>query len=233
MEIVQFNGVSNPGWYFTTIRLQQLNQLYDWVLCNKGSIFSYKEIQQQIENDNEILDKSKIRMFFPWLKRYGIFDYANDSILVSNLLTKLGEQFFVFNKIYLELYEVEDERVVNTLNQILEDFICQFFINLLNSEKDMIFKKCVEYIKKEHQLTQNQFLILTNSIEKKKSEKWVEDMMELEKEGELVIEIKKNANSWDYNMKLMSKAGLVYFDKKVIYPTKKFSKILGGLESDI
>ncbi|WP_239734766.1 hypothetical protein [Mammaliicoccus sp. G-M28] len=233
MVKVQLNGVSNPGWYFTVVRLQQLNQLYEWIINNFEEEFTYKEIQNRIESDNKILDGSKIRMFFPWLKRYGLFEYTNKLIVISDLLTPLGEQFFVFNKIYLELYKTKDEKIKGTLNKILEDFLCQFFINLLTSDKSLIYKKCVDYINNNQELNFNQFHILTNSIEENKSEEWVNEMIKLENKDDLHVEIKKNPNSWKYNMELLSNAGLIYFDKNKIYPTEKFSKVMGGYEDVI
>lgn len=233
MENVQFKGSSNPGWYFTIARLNQLNLLYDWITNNLHSEYTYKELRVQIQLDIDVLDDSKSRMFFPWLKRYGLVDYNNDLVAIKDLVTPLGKKFFVFNKIYLELYEVENIKISTVLNEILEDFICQFFINLLESDKALIYQKCVRHLKNNQKLTKNQFYILTNSIEENKDEDWVNEMMDLERKGKLNIEIKKNANSWEYNMQLLNKAGLILYDKDLIYPQKKFHKVIGGLRDGV
>ena len=86
-------GCSNPGWYFSLIRIQQINSMY-CALCEleQDKEYSYINLQIEIEKKCPDVDKSKARMFIPFLVKLGVLRDNHGEL--SKIITPFGKKLF-------------------------------------------------------------------------------------------------------------------------------------------
>lgn len=232
---MKLSGVSNSGWTFTEERLKQLNIMFHTIEKLEGKTYSYKEIQYVIEENNLIVNASKVRMFFPFLKKCGIITYENKEININNYLTDLGIKF----KLYLDIYEIFLENMDNNteMRKIIDDIMKEFifiFLKKLTNESNL-YKIITKILLKKNSITYNEFFIITDNYSKS-----IEDiyyiLSQIENLNNVNVEIEKHKNAWQYVINLYEESGLVKIEKQTAVLLTgqkiKLEKLLTGDKND-
>lgn len=238
MEI-NLDGLGTAGWTFTEWRMGQLNSMFEFInQQDPKKKFIYTDLQNNIEQKVDGLDDSKVRMFFPRLKYYGIFNDYNSINTYEELYTELGKAFALFSKIYITSKKSEKQKdnqlnqeTIKTINDVFRDFIFQFYSNILYRPEGKLYVLIHEYLKENEKLTYNEFHIFTHSINNNKSQEWIDlTFGQLKKNKDnIIVNIDRNRNSYGYHIPFLIEAGIVIKDEnKTIYPDHKnnFDKVV-------
>lgn len=212
---MELTGISNAGWSFTDERVKQLHIMFTIIDSLKDNNYSYKELQNIVQIENEVVDASKVRMFFPFLRKCDVIDFENEKINPKNYLTPIGEKFKLFLEIYCYIIENErDSEIIYKNKEIFQEFICIFIYNL--ADKIEIYKLIMEVLIIRESINYDQFFIITTSyINNEKNVTNILGNFEYYKNSENVVN--KHKNAWQYIMKLFEESGIVKIEKKTAF----------------
>ncbi|HEM5489885.1 TPA: hypothetical protein U1617_000403 [Streptococcus suis] len=222
----RFDGYGNPGWSFTPTRMRQLNALFSYIeRVPTDRSFDYMGIQDIISGFDSNLDDSKLRMFFPWLKVYGVFNDYSQKITYGQILTEFGRGFAKFVKIYIDSLDNPNDYSENQLAGISETFktfVNNFYYNLLDTDKSKLYKLTEEIINEMNYLTFDEFFAITNAVKNNLDSSWIYETIQTMRDNPETteVEIISNKNAWNYIIPFLKEAGIVSENKRVIYPVR-------------
>lgn len=230
---LKLKGTGNPGWTFTDERIYQLSLMFEWLnQRDRDEVISFKKFQNIISTEVNELDDSKIRMFFPWLEKYGVISEFKPEFQIGTLLTDLGEKFAKFLEIYLEAKEQSKAEVDRKVTSILHKFVFQFYRNLVAKKTDPVYETVMGFLNERGSISYNEYMIITTGIvDEDVNFEWTrKSLQQLEEYPNTEVEIIKNVNSWGYIVPFLEQAGLVRAVNRVIYPNKKenYLSLYGG-----
>lgn len=216
---MKVTGLGNPGWTFTLDRMNQINNLFDFIQSkNSQDKYNYKEMQAEASKFSNDLNPSKVRMFIPWFERFGIYNYSKNVKNYGNLLTELGKQFATFCPIYTELKNEQSnhsEDEIKIVCDMYQAFMFKFFENILLSDRGALYKQIIVSLEKHCYLTKKEFYIITTKIANGESEEWLDNKIQSYRNGEFEIDSKKikNQNVYGYTIPFCCEAGITILDK--------------------
>ncbi|HEM4095242.1 hypothetical protein HO430_06555 [Streptococcus suis] len=222
----RFDGYGNPGWSFTPTRMRQLNSLFSYIESIPSyKSFDYKGMQNVISDFDPNLDDSKLRMFFPWLKIYGVFNDYSQKITYGQILTTLGRGFVEFTNIYIRSLDNSDdfsESQLSSISDTFHAFVNNFYYNLLDTEKWKLYKWTEEIVNEMNYLTFDEFFAITNAVKNDLDRSWIYETIQTMRDypETTEVEIISNKNAWGYVIPFLEEAGIVSMDKRVIYPVR-------------
>lgn len=226
-------GCSNPGWYFSLIRIQQLNSMYCG-LCEleQDKEYSYINLQIEIEKKCPNVDKSKTRMFIPFLVKLGVLSDNHGEL--SKIITPFGKKLFCFLGLYEKIYLSNNEEAINISEKILSYFLINGYKSLLNDKEDVIYYYLIKILSKLEYIVKNEFFLITTvlkelldkeeSIKEQEILKLIKDYRDGKIEN---IQIVKNINAFNYIMPFVESCNLVFQKDEKYYLNKSKSKLLG------
>lgn len=226
-------GCSNPGWYFSLIRIQQINSMY-CALCEleQDKEYSYINLQIEIEKKCPDVDKSKARMFIPFLVKLGALR-ANHGKL-SQIITPFGKKLFYFFSLYDKICILNNEEAINISQEILSYFLINGYKSLLNDKEDVIYYYLLKILSKVEYIVKNEFFLITTVLEemldKEESIKEIEILKLIKdyRDGKIEdIQIEKNVNAFNYIMPFVESCNLVLQKGEKYYLNKSKLKLLG------
>lgn len=230
----ELDGLGNPGWTFTNERMQQLEAMFNWISeKEENSLFEYKQLQQELTISVNVLNESKVRMFFPWLEYYGVLSDYTRIKTFGELYTSLGKGFVTFTPVYNRLIEKQKNGDLSEEeNQVLEatfnDFIFEFYKNIVCNERGILYTTVIEAIKKLEFISFDEFFALTHSIKHEFGIEWAyETIQKMRTSDNVEVTILSNKNVYGYTTPFLEQAGIVKIVDKKIYPnkTKKFNEV--------
>lgn len=226
-------GCSNPGWYFSLIRIQQINSMY-CALCEleQDKEYSYINLQIEIEKKCPDVDKSKARMFIPFLVKLGVLRDNHGEL--SKIITPFGKKLFYFLSLYDKISLLKNEEAINISEEILSYFLINGYKNLLNDKEDKIYYYLLKILYKLEYIVKNEFFLITTVLEemseKEESIKEIEiiKLIKNYRDGKIEnIQIEKNVNAFNYIMPFVESCNLVLQKGEKYYLNKSKLKLLG------
>lgn len=226
-------GCSNPGWYFSLIRIQQINSMY-CALCEleQDKEYSYINLQIEIEKKCPDVDKSKARMFIPFLVKLGVLRDNHGEL--SKIITPFGKKLFCFLSLYDKICILNNEEAINISQEILSYFLINGYKSLLNDKEDVIYYYLLKILSKVEYIVKNEFFLITTVLEemldKEESIKEIEILKLIKdyRDGKIEdIQIEKNVNAFNYIMPFVESCNLVSQKGEKYYLNKSKLKLLG------
>lgn len=231
MELV---GCSNPGWHFSLTRIKQINDMYSVMgKLDQNYDYTYIELQTEIEKECRDVDKSKVRMFIPFLIKMGILK-ANHGRL-NELFTPFGEKFFAFLDLYIKINFSENKKAIGISKNILSYFLINGYKNLLYDEEDKIYFYLLKILCNVKYIVKDEFFLITTVLENKKNEnenikttEIIKLITDYRKGNIEKLDIKKNINAFNYIMPFVLSCNLVLLKDDKYYLNSDKLKLLGA-----
>lgn len=223
---LRLDGLGNPGWTFTENRMYQLGELFRFINQKKTSdAFNYKELQKQIEKESKKLDGSKVRMFFPWLYKFGVFNNYNSIKIYGELQTELGQGFNQYCEIYINLKILEEKKELSedkivANNRVFGDFMFEFYNKIAQGEDGEIYRLVIELLSIFKCLTYDEYYVLTHAIKNDKERDWILSTIKKMRNSNTTpnVEIISNKNSYNYVIPFLKQAKIVKESKRIVTP---------------
>lgn len=230
-------GISNSGFSFSDVYLNNIVILIKYCLNNKEKEMSYVELQQ------ELGDPSRIRMIIPFLRYLDIIDSKlfsvnNYRFKLKDLFTESSEKFIKCCEIYglINSYgdnSIEMKKWKQLFNILLKnDYLKRLCIN----KKEYLL--IIKYLLKYKKLNRFEFFVITsfelNGCKKIFGLSSADEVLNKNKETpykETSYEFSSNVNSYSYIMQILCDFNVClkqngYFEIKDELMTRK---ILEGL----
>ena len=203
--------------------MKKILYIYEFIENMDSQKIEYKKLREILENDrnDELITQSAVRMLWPWLYKYGITENQKEmgDHDIKEFFTPLGKEYCLFLKIYLKDSKgLSDIKIKNILENINEDYIYIFVINLLKSDSGMLYKNCILRMQLKGKLLRDEFNVIGYAIENEKDENWIKQKLEMVSNDELEISFRKTNNAWQYSLKDFCSAKILTKEKNVIYP---------------
>lgn len=163
---LRLEGCSNSGLSFTEVRKEQLLEFADWIeKHNKDGDKTYKQIQKEMENECNGFNASKVRMFFPFLRKLGCikndgFEKRNSLINLEDLFTDEGKCFIEYLKLVKKIGFLERKDINEKMNRINELFSTINLINIICND-ELIYLDVIKFLKKYKRMDRNEFFLMT------------------------------------------------------------------------
>lgn len=211
-------GTSNPGWTFTEERIIQLNNMYS-IMKNINSQLSYKDFRKIINEKDNDLNPSKIRMFFPHLYQLGfIKEYQSIKFIPSKLFTKEGFYFFNYIiPIFLNREELE-LKAKKIVEEIFSMFLCKGYLNLIESEEKREYDLIMKFLKKYQTMDKIDFFIVTTGVANEKEDGYIDELLNKKRKGTISFsdDIKKNVNAYGYITPFLVQSKLISINNDIM-----------------
>lgn len=219
--MVEYSGISNPGWTFTEKRMFQIAEMFKFIEeKNPDEEFNYIKFQQELEKASEMLDGSKIRMFYPWFTRFGLFYCTKTVKVYGDLCTNLGKQFGKFVLFYLEFnnkIEECDDKQIEAVNNMYRAFMFEFFKNVCKSDRKEIYVELKKWVGEFNVLSKEEFFLLTTKVKYQYSDEWFREQIRSYRNHEFsfdIMTIKKDRNAFGYIVPFCVEAGIVRWSQR-------------------
>jgi len=211
-------GTSNPGWTFTEARIIQLTKMYN-IMKTINYRLDYRDFQEVVNNKDNDLNPSKIRMFFPHLYHLGfIKEYQSIKFNPSVLFTEEGFHFFNYViPIFSNREELEIE-AKKTIEEIFSMFLCKGYLNLIKFEENRAYDLIMRFLKKYQKMDKIDFFIITTGVVKEEDDNYIDDLLNKKRNGTISFseDIKRNVNAYGYMTPFLVQSKLISINDDIM-----------------
>ena len=211
-------GTSNPGWTFTEARIIQLTKMYN-IMKTINYQLDYRKFQEVVNNKDNDLNPSKIRMFFPHLYHLGfIKEYQFIKFNPSVLFTEEGFYFFEY---VIPIFSNREELGIEArkaIEDIFSMFLCKGYLNLIIFEENRAYDLIMKFLKKYEVIDKIDFFIITTGVVKDEDDNYIDDLLKKKRNGTVSFseDIKKNVNAYGYMTPFLVQSKLISINDDIM-----------------
>ncbi|UZP04707.1 hypothetical protein JW813_06770 [Clostridium botulinum] len=215
---LKLEGCSNAGFSLTDVRKEQILELAEWIEKHReDSKKTYKQIQNEIEQEGGHLDSSKVRMLVPFLRKMGYvnnegFEQKNSLIYLKDFFTDEGICFVEYLKMVSKITLLDKNEIEDKIKEVNGLFNIINMINLVNNGEE-IYIDTIEFLKKYRTMDKNEFFLMTTLKKKHEGEYYIKMLDKAickYRDGAFRrIEIIKHQNAYNYVKSFLIETNLI------------------------